>query len=201
MIIAITGYKQSGKDTIADYLIKQYGFSKKSFATPIKEAVKEVFGWSEEHVNGALKEVIDPEWGVSPRQMMQWVGTEAFQMYIQRDFPLYSETIGRGLWVKKLCRDIDIANTSKNIVIPDLRFYHEYEELRKYGVFILKVQRDNVDQNDVHLSEREIENIPVEVIIENNTTYEELYEGVDTCMKYFCTIDGEEIETMKEGVA
>ena len=36
-IIGILGNKRVGKDTVADYLVKNYGFIKYNFADPIKE--------------------------------------------------------------------------------------------------------------------------------------------------------------------
>jgi len=38
-ILGLSGYAQSGKDTIADYLVKNYGYTKISFADPIRKAL------------------------------------------------------------------------------------------------------------------------------------------------------------------
>ena len=35
MIIGISGFQSSGKDTIADYLVKEHGFVKLSFASAL----------------------------------------------------------------------------------------------------------------------------------------------------------------------
>ena len=37
MLIGITGKKFNGKDTVADYIVKEYGGNKVSLATPVKE--------------------------------------------------------------------------------------------------------------------------------------------------------------------
>ena len=39
MIIGLSGYAQVGKDTVANYLVENYGFVKVSFADPIREAL------------------------------------------------------------------------------------------------------------------------------------------------------------------
>jgi hypothetical protein len=44
MLIAFSGRRKSGKDTCADYLVKQYGFIKHSFATPLKDMASETWG-------------------------------------------------------------------------------------------------------------------------------------------------------------
>ena len=39
MIVGLSGYARSGKDTIADYLVENHGFIKLSFATPMRQAL------------------------------------------------------------------------------------------------------------------------------------------------------------------
>ena len=48
-IIGITGYKNSGKDTLAEYFIDN-GFYKISFADPLKQACKEIFSFSDDQL-------------------------------------------------------------------------------------------------------------------------------------------------------
>jgi len=43
-IVAISGWKQSGKDTGTDYLVKTYGAIRTAFADPLKDAVTKEFG-------------------------------------------------------------------------------------------------------------------------------------------------------------
>ena len=47
MIIGITGKKGVGKDTLADYLVKEHGFVKLSFAKYLKEFLKIMFDWDD----------------------------------------------------------------------------------------------------------------------------------------------------------
>ena len=68
LIIALSGKKRSGKDTVADYLVERFGFVKYGFADPIKEIGKIMFDFSEEQLNTDKKEEIDKRWGISPRQ-------------------------------------------------------------------------------------------------------------------------------------
>ena len=55
MIIGVTGFIGSGKDTIADYLCTQHGFKRISFAASLKDAVASVFGWDREMLEGTTK--------------------------------------------------------------------------------------------------------------------------------------------------
>ena len=60
MIIGICGFQSSGKDTIADLLISQYGFKKISFGGALKDVVSIIFGWPRDKLEGLTEE--DREW-------------------------------------------------------------------------------------------------------------------------------------------
>jgi cytidylate kinase len=68
MLISITGFIGSGKDTVANYLTTNHGFKKESWAGSLKDAVSNVFGWDRELLEGTTKysrewrEEIDPWW-------------------------------------------------------------------------------------------------------------------------------------------
>jgi cytidylate kinase len=47
MKIMINGRAGAGKDTIADYLVEKYGYTKISFATPIYDIARNLFGMKE----------------------------------------------------------------------------------------------------------------------------------------------------------
>jgi len=88
-IIGLIGIKRSGKDTFADYIVEKYGYEKYSFAGPLKDACKIMFCLNNEQIDGNLKEVIDPRFGISPRHMFQFMGTEVMREL----FPKISEKI------------------------------------------------------------------------------------------------------------
>jgi hypothetical protein len=52
MIVGIVGLSGSGKDTAADFLVKNHGFSKIALADPIKRVCMEVFGFTAEQLWG-----------------------------------------------------------------------------------------------------------------------------------------------------
>ena len=61
MVIGICGLISSGKDTIADYLIKEHNFRKISFADKLKDSVAAMFDWDRE---------LRRFWQVVPIEMM-----------------------------------------------------------------------------------------------------------------------------------
>lgn len=184
-IIAVCGLKRSGKDTIADFLVKQYGYRKLSIADPLKEACQLLFGLSHDMIHGDTKDVPCPSWyNLTPRQIMQFFGTEMMQFKLKELMP----ECGRLFWIRRLIQMIDTHKINK-IVIPDVRFIHEYEELVKhYGasnVYVIKVQRQqlNSQQKDTHISESEWKSIGANLFISNDSTIGDLHAKIDTWIK------------------
>lgn len=173
MIIGILGYKRHGKDTIADYLVNNHNFTKYSLATPLKEALQVLFNFTDNQLNGDEKEMIDPMWGVSPRQTMQYVGTELFRNNISNLLP----NVGLDFWLKCLENKIKKSGNQK-IVIADIRFENEATFIKKMGGVIWKVQR-NIINNDTHESESNIDHISYDYLIENKSSIENLYNNIE----------------------
>ncbi len=186
MILLISGLKRSGKDTLAEYITTK-GFTHYSFATPIKEVAKIVFNWSDDQVNHGDRETIDPIWGVSPRQMLQWIGTEVFQYSIDKSFPLFEEKIGRKLWVEKFVQEFN-KNCWKDVVISDTRFPHEVshikERLPNQKVISIQIVNNTLEYaEDTHESESHMNDIPYDYLIENDSSLQELYKHTDEILK------------------
>ena len=155
MVIGITGHARNGKDVIADILINDFHFEKRSFAKPLKDACKIIFDWTEEHVNGKLKEVEDQRWGITPRLAMQLIGTDFAQECLCKNSLSFARTTGRSLWVKRCLIDIE----GKNIVIPDVRFLHEAQAIKDIGGKIIRVVRPGFEGTSNHASETEMAQI------------------------------------------
>lgn len=102
----------------------QKGFEKVSFASPLKAHVRHFFEMTTDHTDGALKEIVDPRWNKSPRQIMIDIG----QYYRAYD-PLF--------WVKRA-----FASLPKLAVISDVRFVNEADHIRNNGGIIVRLERD-----------------------------------------------------------
>lgn len=180
MIIAFTGLKTSGKNTCTSYIANKYGFKEYAFAQPIKEACSLLFGWSLDHIENH-KEEVDPVWGISPRKVLQWMGTEAFQYSLPAFSEGFMNTVGRNFWVKKFEQEY-LKNKDISYLISDFRFKHEKEALKKYNAITIKVIRDSVKANDLHESEKYIQDMECDYIIYNNSTLQKLYDDIDKIM-------------------
>lgn len=75
MLIGFSGKKGSSKSYFANYLVNNKLFIKLSFASPLKEITKILFNLSDEDVKDPIKkELINPKFNASPRELMQWLG-------------------------------------------------------------------------------------------------------------------------------
>ncbi len=141
MIIGICGLIGSGKGTVSDYLVDEYGFEKISFADKLKDAVAELFSWDRDmlegdsHISRQWREQVDQFWTqetgreITPRLVLQEFGTDCMR-----------NGFYDGIWVSMVKQKI-INNPTKEFVIPDVRFRNEQNVIRDLGGEIWQVKR------------------------------------------------------------
>lgn len=169
-MLGILGRKGVGKDLISDYLTTRYGYNKVAFASTLKDATKVLFGFNNDQLYGDQKEVIDPRWGISPRQAFQWLGTDIFRIKVQELIPKIEDKF----WIESA-----LSNTTEKIVISDVRFANEVRTIRERGGKVIKVVREGIPRDD-HVSEKGIDLITeYDFIINNQGTIEDLYQKID----------------------
>ena len=194
IIFPISGQKRAGKDTISDYIKGQVMASRVSFADPVRDVCRAYFGWTEEWLLGKHKEDVDPYWGISPRQAMQYLGTEVGRVGIAENYPEFKSVTGDSIWIKSAKKNIRVKSSKEYIsnygkirafIIPDMRFLNEYDAMKEmenegYKVITIGVRRDGLP-SDSHASETEIrycvENC--DFIIDNNKEISDLEDSVD----------------------
>lgn len=175
-LIGMTGRKRSGKDTVGAYLRMEHGFAVESFACPLKEAVRYIYGWDHRHVDGDLKEVFDPYWQTTPRAVLQTFGTE----------------IGRQLdpevWVKSLKRRLESHQAGPggpfSFVITDVRFPNEADVVKALGGEIWRVVRPALgERTDLHASETGMDDYVVDRELVNSGSIADLHDQVDVLLQ------------------
>lgn len=176
-LIGITGRKFNGKDTVGNYYVSNHGYVRLAFADALKKACGEIFGFTDEQLYGNEKEIIDEFWKVSPRVVLQYVGTDLFREQLCQIMP----EVGNNIWVKVVQKKILSAwksNPNACFVVTDVRFPNECKMIRDMGGIVIRVKRDSVNNTaDTHSSETEIENLTVDFEISNNGTKPELYDN------------------------
>ena len=171
MLIGLVAKKGSGKDTMGDYMVKNYNFEKTHFADPLKEAVRHIFDLNDEQLYGNDKETFDPRWNKTPRELFQIFGTD-----IMRNIMSPMLGLENNLWVHRFRVWYEDKRDS-NIVVADVRFPSEADEIRELGGILIRID-GNSKNEDYHISEQLINEIPVDHIIENNGSIEEYHEKI-----------------------
>lgn len=125
LTIGFCGLAGSGKSTAALRLVERHGFERRRFAGPLKAMIA-ALGLGHEEIEGQLKEVPSPLLcGRTPRQAMQWLGTEWGRNLIGEDFwTLAWETA---------CGDAPL------IVADDCRFANEADAIRRRGGIVIRI--------------------------------------------------------------
>lgn len=178
MIIGVLGRKGSGKDTIADHIVKKYNFEKMQFAEPLKNACKVLFDFTDEQLYGSLKETIDPQWGVTPRHVLQYVGTDMFRNHINGLIPNTDNNFWVNLMKNKYLKKCEQDKNTK-VIVSDVRFQNEIDIIHKLNGKVIKLMRPSLSNNDAHESEKNIDLLDGDFTIINDGTLEELYSKVD----------------------
>lgn len=126
-IIGIAGPAQSGKSTLSNEfrrLIEFRGgeFHEKPFAGPLKAMLAAI----NVSILEKDKNVVDARFGVSPRVLMQTLGTE------------WGRKINPDAWLNVWRSQLP---TSGLVVVPDVRFENEAHAIREMGGILIHVTR------------------------------------------------------------
>ena len=173
MIIGLSGYAGSGKDTVADYLVNDKGFVRVAFADAIKEALRRLNPILE---NGfTLNEnVLKYGWEVTKaksetRRLMQVFGTEVGR-----------NMFGSAFWVDFVFfKTIRNYPEDTNFVIPDVRFPNEADIIRERGGKVWRIERENIAPINSHSSETALDDYDFDLVLRNNHSLDTLYSMVD----------------------
>lgn len=191
-LIGISGKAGSGKNTVFNYIKESYvDVYEEAFALALKMGCAEIFGIPIDHFfEEDKKETPNPYWGISPRKIAQFVGTELFRDTIAKLVP----GIDSNFWIRRLESKLTGQTNSDTdgeyvpgdiVVITDVRFQNEYDWIIKNGGWMLFLERDEAPEQvgiANHASEAGIPNLwmPQRTWkILNNHSLEVLHANVD----------------------
>ena len=175
MLIGFSGKKGSGKSYFADYLVNNKLFIKLSFASPLKEITKILFNLSDEDVKDPIKkELINPKFNASPRELMQWLGTDIMREEFNKKFN-YSGSI----WIDSVKDKIKtLLEDNKDVVIDDVRFQNEVDMIHSLGGIVINLHNDLDDtlnnSTSTHSSENQKLTFNYEFV--NDKSYSNTYD-------------------------
>ena len=171
-LIGLAGKAGAGKDSVADYLWEKEGAIKIAFADALRAAGASIFGLDPRNfLDRDLKEAEVEYWGMSPRRMLQLLGTEATK-------PVFGDDI----WLKRWFLSYSAVQDTDHVVVPDVRFDVEAEAIRHLGGTIIHIVRPGVGldgDSATHVSEAGIEFRFGDMHLSNSGSVEELHHKVD----------------------
>ena len=146
MIIGLTGFIGSGKDTVANMLC-DVGATQESFASPLKDVCASVFGWERHMLEGDtiasrdFRETPDMFWtrklgidNFTPRLALQLIGTDIMRNHFNSD-----------IWISSMEYRLRKSN-SNIIVVSDARFQNELNLIKDMGGKVLTVVREDLPE-------------------------------------------------------
>lgn len=197
-VIGLTGYAGSGKSTVANYLVEAHGFTRLSFAAPLKKMLRTqdpIMGrppvfWSssmgdfklsnlwyyaertERDSEGEVKAetwIKESPWGDEYRRLLQVLGTDCIRA-VDADF-----------WVKAAVAQM--TDPDGKYVFDDVRFPNEAEVIKVYndGWGLWNIEREGYAAVNGHASEAHAGKMG-EAIFIHNYTLELLHHGVDDAL-------------------
>jgi hypothetical protein len=175
-LIGVCGPASSGKDTLSDYIVTQYGGCKYAFADPLKKAAKILFNLTYDQLHGSKKEEIDERWNLSPRQILQRLGTEGC-----RD--IFSDTI----FITRMLQDFESYRHLQDgyFVVSDVRFENERNAIRDNGGTVIHIYRENITPANAHVTEQRLVPSDDEFVISNNGSINDMIEAVSKIIAKF----------------
>lgn len=184
-IVGLSGWARSGKDTVADYLVAEHGYTKLSVASPMKEALYRLNPriTVNDVVNTSLRVGIDvygwdgiKERSPDIRGLIQRFGTE-----VGRDM------FGEDFWVDYALRNVPDGS---RVVVSDVRFPNEANAIKELGGTVWRISRDGVYAANDHISEHALDEYTFDGKLHNSGTIEYLQDLVKGTI-----LDGEVIRT------
>lgn len=197
MIIGLTGQAGAGKDTVADFLTRDFGFTKVAFADAVRMEIAHTFGIHiDKLMDRATKEIPCPALALSccsdhrftamvadsevnldcaDEDVMEALMNQprSPRWVMQHWGTEFRRTLfGRDYWITEIRQRLEALEG--NIVISDCREEHEAEFISELGGEIWRVTRDNLPAVLAHSSETPLQECWIDREISNNGSFDAL---------------------------
>ena len=176
MIIGLSGYARSGKDTVAEILVLNHGFKRLAFADNIRKAIIRLDPILE---NGKrISDMVDEYgWEIAKsyeeaRRLLQVFGTE-----IGRDM------FGQNFWVEQVFEEMNLYPMYDNFVISDVRFPNEADMIAWNQGEVWRINRSSVSPINSHPSELALDEYSFTRTLSNDGTIENLSREVSSILR------------------
>ncbi len=178
-LIAVTGYKNSGKNAVCNVLRDEFGFVVTGFADVLKSMLLAIdpivtarLNWAKDpfpqyiRVSNIVAEI---GWDEAKEKypeisrLLQKLGTEGGR-----------EHLGEDVWVDAWYKNArQFLNDGYDVCVSDMRFLNEAAGVKRLGGEVWRVMRPGTEAGE-HLSESQLDQIVPRVTLFNKGTLEDL---------------------------
>lgn len=176
MIIGLSGYAQTGKDTAAGFMAPR-GVERLAFADPLKAVALDlnpfVYNTSERIVR--LGTIVGPHgWEYAKR-------VPEVRQYLQRLGVAVREHVDPDAWVRATMRRVE---PGRDFAITDVRFPNEAQAVRDAGGAVVRVVRPGVEAVNAHISETALDGWDFDYTLLNDGSLDELAQSVSLLLDF-----------------
>lgn len=172
--IGLFGYAGAGKDTVAEYLISRYQYTRVAFADPLKEMALSIDPripqgyWG---AGGTLASIVECHgWDEAKRS---WPEVRRFLRSLGRTMRDRDPDYWLHIALRKI---IDAEDLGMPVVITDVRHENEYESLRDFYDFtMVRIDRPGTDTGIDPESGALIKSVTPDWTLHNRGSVEDLY--------------------------
>ena len=163
MIIGLSGYARSGKDTVAGMLMGIHHYKRVAFADKIREFLLEIDPLVMHNgMDFRLQDIVESKgWEDAKtefpeiRRLLQDLGVGARNIF------------GNDFWIEQALRG---HLSTEKIVITDVRFKNEAEALKGYdNAQVWRVNRIEIAPANDHISELDLDDWAFDAVIQNDS--------------------------------
>jgi hypothetical protein len=187
-IIGLTGFAQSGKDSVGQILVRRAGFKRLAFADALRVSLYKLNPKIESEIEIQSRGFWEWISGEPPRTHKKEIRVQDLVKTIGWDeakvkYPEIRELLqklgtesgreihGQDCWTNIIKRQI-AAEPYQNFVITDVRFPNEADVIKSMGGTVIKIEREGIGSVNGHISDKGIDNW--EWKLENNSSFEAL---------------------------
>ncbi len=176
VLIGLAGYAGVGKNTVADLLVKEYGFQKVAFADPIGEAVRML----NPYIPDDSSEPTGERRFIRLNQLVKKIGWRQAEKHpeVLRLTQIMGTQIGRNLIGQDTWVNLAARKFGPRTVVTDTRFPNEARLIKSKGGILIRVHRQGIGPINQHISDRASETWNYDYHIHNDGSLDELAQKI-----------------------
>ena len=188
LLVGLSGYAQSGKDTLAGFWKEDHGFQTLAFADPLRELLYQLDPVV--HTDNETFDFTRLSWVIDSLGWDKAKGTAdksplGVRAHLQRLGLAARSVLGPSLWVDALVPRITASLLNGgDVVITDVRFPNEAQAIKDLGGLILRIERPGTGPVNQHPSETSLDSYRFDAYVQNDSTLGRFRHTADVSLEF-----------------